>query len=178
LLKSCIKRFTHAKQVFCLFDILEVSIILITILTPSNNAYIKSYCYLMFQVLSLPILNICRNLCRTTIYGHELHRNLSRNLEIRIAISLDGNIFGKKYFAVLFYEWDTFEILNKHKIFFCMVESNEFQLGPRSKTCYKNSLQYEISCLSILISLFFSFVLLVERSLLKKITVSCIQSSR
>jgi len=30
-----------------------------------------------------------------------------------MAISLDLNVFGKKYFVVLFYEWDTFHILNE-----------------------------------------------------------------
>jgi len=30
-------------------------------------------------------------------------------------------IFGKKYFAVLFNEWDTFDILNEQKFFFCIL---------------------------------------------------------
>jgi len=34
-------------------------------------------------------------------------------------ISFDLSIFGTKYFAVLFYEWDSFDI---QKILFCMGE--------------------------------------------------------
>jgi len=35
-----------------------------------------------------------------------------------MAISFDMNIFGKKYFAVLFYEWGIFRlILNKEQFF-------------------------------------------------------------
>jgi len=40
-----------------------------------------------------------------------------------MAVSFDLNIFGTKYFTVLFYEWETFNILNKQKIFSCMDES-------------------------------------------------------
>jgi len=40
-----------------------------------------------------------------------------KSLKLGMAVSFDPNIFGKKYFAVLFYEWDTFDILNKYKIF-------------------------------------------------------------
>jgi len=37
-----------------------------------------------------------------------------------MAISFDLNVFGNKYFAVLFY-WDTFDTLNKQKTFFAWV---------------------------------------------------------
>jgi len=35
-----------------------------------------------------------------------------------MTISFDLNIFGKKYFTFLFYEWDIFDILNKQETFF------------------------------------------------------------
>ena len=40
-----------------------------------------------------------------------------------MAISFDLNIVGEKYFAILFYEWNTLDILDKQKYFFCMGES-------------------------------------------------------
>jgi len=46
-----------------------------------------------------------------------------KNWKLGMTISFNLNIFGNKYFTVLLYEWDTFNILNKQKTFFCMGES-------------------------------------------------------
>jgi len=47
-------------------------------------------------------------------------------LKLGMAICFDLNIFGKKYFAILCYEWNTFDIKINRNIFFLWVNPLKF----------------------------------------------------
>jgi len=110
----------------------------------SKNLYIKNYCHLNFQVLSYPI-NIHGNLVASvcvipsgyffscsraskhsdrgaTKWRRSRWLAVQKNLKVRMAITLDLDIFGRtKYFTVLFYDGVSYISYINRKLFWAWV---------------------------------------------------------